>query len=52
MFVGMLLLILGVLMLLDKLGVIYGDVWDYFIPAAIIAVGFSIIFKHRECKRS
>lgn len=52
MFIGMLLLILGVLMLLDKLGVIYGDVWDYFIPASIIAVGFSIIFNHRKKKHS
>ena len=45
MFIGILLLILGVLMFLDKLGIIYGSVWDYLIPVALIALGAECIFK-------
>jgi len=48
MFVGILLLLLGVLMLLEHLGIIYGDVWDYFLPIAIIALGASFIVKDRR----
>ena len=43
-FVGVLLLLMGVLMLLEELGVIYGDAWDYVMPAILIAIGVSIIF--------
>ena len=43
MFVGILLLALGILMLLDKLGIIYGSAWDYFFPVALIALGASFI---------
>ncbi|UCC44482.1 MAG: hypothetical protein JSU65_00710 [Candidatus Zixiibacteriota bacterium] len=48
MFVGVLLLLLGVLMLLDQLGYIYGDYWDYFWPVALIALGASMVFKGRK----
>ncbi len=48
MFVGLLLLLMGVLMLLEKLDIIYGDAWDYFIPIAIIALGASFIFKDKN----
>jgi len=48
MFIGLLLLLMGVLMLLEKLDIIYGDAWDYFIPIAIIALGASFIFKDRK----
>ena len=48
MFVGSLLLILGVLMLLNKFGLIRGGVWDYFWPVAIIAVGVSMLFHSRK----
>lgn len=50
MFVGLLLLILGALMLADRMGYIHGDIWDYFIPLAIMALGVSMIFKHRSDK--
>jgi len=43
MFIGVLLLLLGALILLAKLGVISGGVWDYFWPIAIIALGVSMI---------
>jgi len=36
MFVGILLLTLGALMLLDKMGIIYGSLWDYILPVALI----------------
>jgi hypothetical protein len=48
MFIGVLLLLMGVLMLLDKLGIIYGDAWDYFLPIAIIALGASFIFRDKN----
>ena len=49
MFIGILLLILGVLMLLDKLGIIYyGSAWDYLLPVALIALGASFIMKDKK----
>ena len=46
MFVGILLIILGGLMILDRLGIIYGSFWDFFWPAALIALGAHVIIKH------
>ena len=51
MFVGILLLALGILMLLDKLGYIYGSAWDYFFPVALIALGASFIMKDKKHPR-
>lgn len=48
MLVGILLLILGVLILLDKLNIITGGAWDYFWPAAIIAVGIWMIVSNKD----
>jgi len=48
MLFGFLLVLFGILMLLDRLGIIYGDVWDYFWPAAVIALGLSMVFKNRN----
>ena len=48
MFVGSLLLMFGILLLLKQLGVIYGDVWDYLWPLALIALGASMIFDRRR----
>jgi membrane-bound ClpP family serine protease len=48
MLIGLLLIIFGVLMLLDRMGIIYGDIWDYFWPLAVIAFGLSIIFKEKR----
>ena len=48
MFLGFLLLVFGILMLLDRMGIIYGDVWDYFWPIAVVAFGLSLIFKSRK----
>lgn len=48
MFAGALLLLLGVLMLLEQMGIIYGSFWDYFWPACIVAVGLHLIFKAKQ----
>ena len=48
MLLGFLLLLFGVLMLLDRMHIIYGDVWDYFWPIVVIAFGLSLVFKSRK----
>lgn len=48
MFVGLVILALGVLFLLENLGVLNGDIWDYLWPLAIIALGISILVKKRK----
>ena len=48
MFVGVLLLILGALMLLSRLGIIYGDAWDYVFPVALVALGVHMITRNRS----
>ena len=48
MFVGIVVLALGVLFLLRNLGVISGDIWDFLWPIAVIALGISILFKKRR----
>ena len=48
MFLGVLLLLLGGLLLLERLDVIPGGSWDYFWPVVIIAIGVSLIFKNRR----
>jgi len=50
MFIGFLIIIIGVLMLCDHLGILPGDVWDYFVPMALIALGISMIFKDKHEK--
>lgn len=48
MFVGILLIVLGVLMILDRMGVIYGSFWQFFWPAAVIALGAHMIIKNKK----
>ncbi|MBD3333561.1 hypothetical protein GF356_11995 [candidate division GN15 bacterium] len=48
MLVGILLLILGVLIMLDKMDIITGGAFDYFWPAAIIAVGIWMIVSNKN----
>ena len=52
MFAGILLLLLGVLLLLKQMGLLQEGIWDYFWPAAIIAVGISMIFRHQTNKKT
>ena len=46
MFIGVLLLVMGVLALLVKAEVIQGSFWDYIWPVALIALGIDFLFKH------
>jgi predicted membrane protein len=39
---------IGTIFLLRNLGYIYGDIWAYFWPGILIAVGLSILVKHLE----
>jgi hypothetical protein len=48
MFIGILLILLGILMLLTRLDMIPGGVWDYFWPVIVIALGGSIIFRQKR----
>lgn len=48
MFTGVLLLLLGLLMLLERTGFIVGEVWDLFFPIAIIALGATFIFRRKK----
>ncbi len=44
MFFGLVLVIVGVMLLLEKLGIVTGSVWNYVWPCLIIALGLSIVF--------
>jgi hypothetical protein len=51
MFIGILLLLMGVLLLLDQLNIIYiHGFWSYFWPVALIALGVSMVLKHTRNK--
>ncbi len=50
MFLGILLLLLGILMLLEEAGLISGDAWDYMLPVGLIALGVSMVFKDRKSR--
>jgi hypothetical protein len=43
MFIGIILIIVGVLLLLAKLDIISGGFWDYFWPVILVALGAKII---------
>ena len=51
MFIGIILVAMGVLMILDKMGIIYGSFWDYLWPVALIALGVDFIFKNSKDRR-
>jgi len=48
MFIGALLILAGAILLLDKMGYMPGDFWDYFWPVIIIALGIKILFSKRK----
>lgn len=51
MFIGIILVAAGLLMILDKMGIIYGSFWDYLWPVVLIALGADFIFKHNRNRR-
>ena len=50
MFIGILILLVGILMLLDQFGLIRGNFWDYVWPLALIALGLSMVLKNKNLK--
>ena len=50
MFTGVLLLIIGILMVLERMDIIHGSIWGYLVPAALIALGLDFIFKRSRHK--
>lgn len=51
MFIGILLLIIGVLMLLDRTGLINIHVGEFILPAILVALGVSMISKGSKSKK-
>ena len=45
MWFGFTLVIAGVLLLLNNLGILKGNSWDYIWPSAVILLGISILLK-------
>lgn len=45
---GLILVILGVLFLLEEMGIITGSFWGYFWPVILIVVGFSLMDKDKK----
>lgn len=50
MFVGFMLLVIGILMVLSRADIIPGDAWDYILPIALIAFGAKMIFDNKKNK--
>ena len=46
MFMGILLLLIGLLMLLNRLDLIRGGFWDWLWPVVMIAIGVNMLAKH------
>ncbi len=44
---GMLVLLVGVVLLLEALGVITGSIWKYFWALFLILIGLSMLFPRR-----
>lgn len=49
MWFGLGLVFVGILLLLNNLGIITGDSWDYIWPAIIVLIGLNIIFRRSPC---
>ena len=45
---GLVLVVLGVLFLLEEMGIITGSFWGYFWPVILIVVGFSLMDKDKK----
>lgn len=49
MFFGLALIIVGVIFLLEKMGIVTGAVWGYVWPCLLIALGLAIVLGRRCC---
>jgi uncharacterized membrane protein HdeD (DUF308 family) len=50
MFIGLILIIAGILLILSRMDIISGGFWDYFWPIILIALGGKLIFDRRKLK--
>ncbi len=50
MYFGFGLVVIGILLLLNNLGIIKGDAWDYIWPVALILIGVSMIGRKDCCQ--
>jgi hypothetical protein len=48
MYVGFLLIVIGVLFLLKNLGIISGSFWDILWPIVVVFVGISMLFGRKK----
>lgn len=48
MWFGFALVLVGVLLLLNNLGIIQGNTWDYIWPAVVILIGLSILLRRKD----
>jgi uncharacterized integral membrane protein len=48
MFVGALVLVVGLVFLMQNLGYISGNVWQVIWPLIVIVVGFSMIIRNKR----
>ena len=48
MIFGVVVVVIGVLLLLQNLGLITGAMWSFVWPCLIIAVGVNIMMKHQD----
>ncbi|MBA7510962.1 hypothetical protein ES705_02952 [subsurface metagenome] len=51
MYIGLVLIVLGVLFLLKNLGVITGNFWDVLWPLIIVVAGISMLFGRKKQHR-
>ena len=51
MFIGLALVVVGIIFLFEKLGIISGSIWGYVWPSLIILFGLSMILGKRRWKK-
>lgn len=51
MWIGIFLVIMGLLYLLHNMGIIYGNIWEWAWPILLICLGIGIIFKPKRRSR-
>ena len=49
MFLAIVIILLGVFLLLNAMGIIVGNFWGYFWAIVLIAVGVSMLIKRGKC---
>ncbi len=51
MFFGLALVIVGIIFLLEKLGIISGSIWGYVWPSLVILLGLFMVLGKRRWKK-